>query len=423
MLLKLQNALSNKVDSVLCSKAKEIKFFACGPTVYDFIHIGNIRPNIVADLIIRVITFQEVKVNFMQNITDIDDKIIKKALLENKTEREISAYYMKDFIWCLNKMNLTIPYFYKVSVYIKSQISFIKKLISLNTAYLDQNQQVYFNTSSFTCAQAKNNIYGQLSNRKIKDQKSVRLIGKKDGKKNKFDFVLWKKTPFGISFPSPWGEGRPGWHTECATLNSIHFHNQTIDLHLGGTDLKFPHHENERIQYYAVTKKELAKVWIYNGHVNIEGSKISKSKGNHLPLSKLLKQDGSNALKLFFYTTRYTNPIQFSHDALQNAKKINTFLKKGFQKISLCFSERKIKTISTMKISQVQTHPKITFSNEWVLVLEALKNNLNTASAITILYQLTKLILQTSGKNIPRASTFILIANNFLGLSLQEWKK
>ncbi|ATQ35250.1 cysteinyl-tRNA synthetase [Mesoplasma entomophilum] len=305
---------------------KSINIYSCGPTIYDYIHIGNARPIILMDTLIRFLESNDVKVNFLQNITDIDDKIIEKALVENKTEKEITDKYLAAFLENLNKLNIRMPdKLIPISEKINEMNFFISELVKAEAAY-DVEGDVYFDIQKF----AKE--YGKLSNKKIDDLISGNRVEIDNKKMNPLDFNVWKKTNKGILFDSSFGKGRPGWHTECALLIDEYFKGQTIDIHSGGIDLQFPHHENERIQFIAKNNKELADIWMHNGHLTIDGEKMSKSLGNVMTLANFLNQYNSDILRWIFLSTYYRQPINISDDIIDQAnkfiQKINNLSKK-----------------------------------------------------------------------------------------------
>ncbi|MDE6894410.1 MAG: cysteine--tRNA ligase, partial [Malacoplasma sp.] len=310
--MKLYDYISQQNVEV-SSTNKTVKMYVCGPTVYNHVHIGNLRPIITFDVLNRLLIELGYKVIFIHNITDIDDKIINKALQEQKTEFEIAEFYEKKYLEILDvlnihKQNMLFP---KVSTHIKDIENYIKKIMENNFAYF-KNGDVYFNT-------LKSNQYGTISNKKIDDL----LIGEKSqlnsNKNNSQDFVLWKKTDIGLNWETEFSQGRPGWHTECACLINKYLGVQT-DIHGGGVDLKFPHHENENIQNIAVVGKPLARIWMHVGHLNINNEKMSKSLQNFILAKDLLKTESANTIRWFFYQTNFSNPLNFTTENLNNSK-------------------------------------------------------------------------------------------------------
>jgi cysteinyl-tRNA synthetase len=325
-ILKLRNSLTNKIDFVELDNNKEISMYLCGPTVYDHVHIGNMRPSLIFDIIARLLKEENVNFKYIQNITDIDDKIIEKAKIEEKTEESITSLYTNSYLDNFKKFNLIKPEFKSVTSNIKEIIKFIEKMIENKDAYILE-ENLLFNVKK------NEKEYGKLS------KQILEKLSKEDGRKvNKFkkkdekDFVLWKKTSEGINWETPWFKGRPGWHTECVTLIDKFFQKKTIDIHGGGKDLLFPHHENERIQYWAVNKRELSKIWIHFGHVNSKEEKMSKSLGNFITAKSFMEKYGSNVLKVFLLNSKYNEDIEINEKIIEQSisqvKKIENIIKK-----------------------------------------------------------------------------------------------
>lgn len=309
--MKLTLYINNK-NKYLKFNNPNISMYLCGPTVYNDIHIGNARPIIIFDVLNKLLKILNYKVNFLHNITDIDDKIIIKANEENKSEMELSNFYFLEYIKVLKKLNIRMDFkIEKVTDNINSIIDYIG-LIYKNGFSYEVFGDVYFDTS-------KVKKYGSLSGRIEKNSYQNSRIEKNDLKNNKNDFVLWKKTTSGLYWSSPWSNGRPGWHTECSCLISKYLGKQ-IDIHGGGIDLKFPHHENENAQNIAVNNISLSKVWLHIGHLNLNNEKMSKSKNNFYLVKDILNLYSSNAIRWFFYKTSYSNPLDFSWELLEQSK-------------------------------------------------------------------------------------------------------
>ncbi|WP_342268869.1 cysteine--tRNA ligase [Spiroplasma endosymbiont of Aspidapion aeneum] len=311
-MLQLFDALSKK--NIKLIDKKNINIYMCGPTVYDYIHIGNARPIFLADFILRYLELVDIKYNFLINVTDIDDKIIKRALDENVSENIISEKFTKYFINDLNSLKVIKPNnIIKVTDHVPEIIEFIQQLINKGAAYTNDGN-VYFNIKNFE------KEYGRLSNQTL----NMLIPGNKNEglnqKTNILDFALWKNTKEGIKYKSPWGYGRPGWHTECSVFNDLYF-NDTIDIHIGGIDLKFPHNENERIQFYAKNNIELSRIWVYNGHLSVNGFKMSKSLNNTLTIQDFILEYGVETLRFLFFNTNYKSPLNISKDVIDASKK------------------------------------------------------------------------------------------------------
>ncbi len=290
----------------------KVSIYVCGPTVYNHIHIGNIRPILTFDVLHRFLKFQKTEVNFIHNITDIDDKILNAAKQENIHELEYSNFYTKKYLEILENMNILTPSIHKVSDNMDDIIKFISELVDKGMAYkLDDG--IYLDV-------AKVEDYGSVSNMDIDKLESGKRIQVDDNKKNPNDFVLWKVKTDGILWDSPFGKGRPGWHTECVVLINK-FIKGTVNVHGGGVDLRFPHHENENAQFEALYNKPLADNWMHVGHLMIDNEKMSKSLGNFILMKDILDKWGSNAIRWFFYQTNYQKPLNYTVENMENAKK------------------------------------------------------------------------------------------------------
>lgn len=304
--MKIYNHLLNKKESL---ETKTLNIYVCGPTVYNHVHLGNIRPIIAFDVLNRTLKELGCEVNFVHNITDIDDKIIKKAKEENKSELDISSFYTDKYFDILDKLNIDKSNisFPKVSENIENIIEYIELLVNKGFAYFIDGD-VYFRTS-------KIKDYGKVSGMQIDELEDGSRIDQNNKKENVKDFTLWKKTDVGLNWETKYSKGRPGWHTECAVLINKYF-KQQADIHGGGVDLKFPHHENENAQNIAINNKPIAKLWMHVGHLNIDNTKMSKSLNNFVLAKDLLEKFNSNTIRWFFYQTSYSNPINYTYDLL-----------------------------------------------------------------------------------------------------------
>lgn len=292
---------------------KNVRMYVCGPTVYNHVHIGNIRPIITFDVLNRLLKTLGYNVTFIHNITDIDDKIIKKAKEENKNESEISEYYAAEYKKILNLLNIdeSNMHFPKVSENIDKIENYVKKIVDNGFAYIVDGD-VYFRTSKVL-------NYGEVSNKKVDELEVGEKSSSNEKKENEKDFVLWKKTTEGLNWETQFSVGRPGWHTECSCLIDEYFKDQ-VDIHGGGVDLKFPHHENENAQNVAVNNKPISRIWMHVGHLNIDDQKMSKSLNNFILAKNLLENYDANFVRWFFYQTSFTNPINFTYENIENAK-------------------------------------------------------------------------------------------------------
>ena len=305
--MKLQDTLSN-LEAELNTK-ETVKIYLCGVTVYDESHIGHARTIIVFDVLRKYLESKGIKVKFIQNFTDVDDKIINKAKLENISASQVSEKYIKHYFSDFDGLNVKRASNYpKATEHISDIIEFIKKLIETGSAYVSKNG-VYFSVPKFP-------DYGKLSKKKIDELQSGARIEVDEYKKNPLDFALWKFSEIDPVWDSPWGKGRPGWHIECSTM-SIKYLGDNFDIHGGGRDLIFPHHENEIAQSESFTQKQFAKIWMHVGMVTINGEKMSKSLGNVKSIKYVLDNWGPNVIRLFCLSGHYSKPIDYSEDLLK----------------------------------------------------------------------------------------------------------
>ncbi len=363
---------------------KEISLYVCGPTVYNHPHIGNMRPIVLFDVFNRVASIKN-KVTFVHNITDVDDKIIKASKDLNMTEKEVSKIYEDEYLNLLEKLNIKKPtYMPKVTENIDGMILFINELIEKGFAY-ESNGSVYFSVNDF-------NSYGKIDNLSLD-----KLIDNEvsDEKRDFKDFALWKKTKAGIKFNSPWSDGRPGWHTECAYFTKKYFGSDGIDVHGGGIDLKFPHHINEMAQYEALTGKPLAKAWSYVGHLTVDDVKMSKSKGNFVTANDFIKQYSANILRYILLSVNPLKPINLNDEVIKNSQNsLNKFinvLKKTLIDLSIN-STNQLDIVADKKF------------------VDYLEDNLDTTSALTHLMDMVKLL--NNEKELERKEKLV---GNFIG--------
>ncbi len=309
--MKIFNSYTNKLEEFVPRHKGKVNMYVCGPTVYNHIHIGNARPVIFFDTVRRYFEHRGYEVTYASNFTDVDDRIINTALQLGKSEKEITEYYIDEFLKAVKKVNSSTDYIQpKVTNYMDHIIEYIGLLIDKGYAY-QIDGDVYFRVDSVK-------EYGMLSNRKLDDMISGARIEINEKKENPLDFTLWKKTDVGIQFDSPFGEGRPGWHTECVAMIDDIF-GEEIDIHGGGSGLKFPHHENEIAHSLALNNHTIARYWMHNGLLNIGGSKMSKSEGKTV-LVKDLDID-PNVFRLFTLSTHYRSPIEYTDEVLMNYEK------------------------------------------------------------------------------------------------------
>lgn len=375
--MKVFNTLTNKKEEFIPIKQGEVSIYVCGPTVYNHAHIGNTRPLIVFDILRRTFEYLGYKVTFVSNFTDVDDKIIKAAKEEGITEKELTDKYIKAYNDIRSGLNLLFPtYSPRVTETMQPIIDFIQSLVDQGFAY-EVDGDVYFRVT-------KINEYGMLSGIKVEDliAGASERVDENDKKESSTDFALWKKTDEGIQFESPWSKGRPGWHTECVVMINDIFDDGRIDIHGGGQDLKFPHHENEIAQSMACHHHPIANVWMHNQMINIDNQKMSKSLGNVLWAKDLIETLGCNVFKWLMLSTHYRNPLNFTEEVL-------TSVKKEVEKVENVLKQ-------TSLYLQVQHYQQEEYSKETVdTMVEALSDDLNTSLALTQILNQVKVLNQS----------------------------
>ena len=369
--MKLSNTLTNKLEEVN-STGDVIKIYLCGVTVYDDCHIGHARTIIVFDVLRRFLEIQNAKVVFIQNFTDIDDKIITKASNEHTDAEQISKVYTDSYFRDFNALNVMRATSYpKVTEHIPDIIDFISKLIEKNKAYVGLNG-IYFKVKSY-------NGYGKLSKKDKESIFSGARIEVDESKDDPRDFALWKFSSSKPTWDTPWGRGRPGWHIECSVMASKYL-GVNIDIHGGGQDLIFPHHENEIAQSEGLFETQFSKLWMHVGMVTINSEKMSKSIGNTVKISELLKEVGPNVIRLFCISSHYTKPLDYTQDIINETKR-------RWDQISNAYYESEFRTRNSFIYETCNSFPRPLlneFTNYLSLFIEYLSNDLNFANAITV---------------------------------------
>ncbi len=377
MEVKLFNSLTNNVDVLKPLHENEVSIYCCGPTVYNDPHIGNARPPVVFDTLRRFLEYIGYNVKLVSNFTDVDDKIINKALEEGVSESVITERYIAAYKDVLSKLHVKPHYKNpRVTEYMEQIINYINDLVKCGAAYVIDGD-VFFRISSI-----KN--YGELSNVKMDDLVVGARIEENSKKESPLDFVLWKKTDVGIQWDSPWGKGRPGWHTECCVMIDSIFGGM-IDIHGGGFDLKFPHHENEIAQEKAHGHTKLANIWMHNGFVNFGEEKMSKSLGNVVLAKDAINQYGGNTLRLLILSTHYRAPVSLTDETI-NAS-INEL-----DKISKAYKQLVVK----IQLLGLDLDAKKANINDF---LSALADDFNTSNALSCLFATLKEANQELRKN------------------------
>ncbi len=380
MQVKLFNSMTNKVELFQPIRDGEVSMYVCGPTVYGYVHIGNLRPVVTFDVLRRFLTHVGYKVTYISNITDVDDKIIKAAQEEETTELELTRRYMENYFMCTDKIGSLRPtYTPLVTHNMDSMIAFVRRLEEMGFAYAVDGD-VYFRVN-------KVDHYGQLANISIEDLRVGARVEENKKKENPLDFALWKKTSEGISWDSPWGEGRPGWHTECVVLINQIYEDGLIDIHGGGFDLKFPHHENEIAQAKACFGHSLANYWMHNGFINIDNVKMSKSIGNVRLAKDLLEEYDGPVLRLAMLTSHYRAPLNFTEAVFDTAKKELAKIINPIRMANIRMQRFDLEYVETVETGLMNRF------------LEALADDLNTANALTVLFEVIKEINLVLRKN------------------------
>ena len=377
MEIKLFNSLTNNIDTLKPIKEGEISIYCCGPTVYGDAHVGNVRPPIVFDTFRRFLEYVGYNVKYVSNFTDVDDKIINKAIQENVSESVITEKYIKAYKDVLKALHVKPHYENpRVTEYMNQIIKYIEDLVNEGAAYVIDGD-VFFRISSV-------NNYGELSNIKKDDLVVGARIDENSKKESPLDFVLWKKTNQGIQWDSPWGKGRPGWHTECCVMINSIFKGM-IDIHGGGFDLKFPHHENEIAQSKAHDHNKIANIWMHNGFVNFGNEKMSKSLGNVILAKDAIEKYGGNLVRLLILSTYYRAPVSFTDETISSTKN-------ELEKIEKTYNQLAVK-IQLMHGNLNDNNVDI---NEF---LNALANDFNTSNALMCLFKEIKEANQLLRKN------------------------
>lgn len=373
--MKLYNTMTNKIEEFKTIEENKVKMYVCGPTVYNYIHLGNARPIVVFDTLARYFKHKGMEVEFVQNFTDVDDKIINKSIEEGTSASEVSEKYIKYFFEDINKLNILEsvkrP---KVTENMAEIIEIIQKLIDNGFAY-EKDGDVYFEVKKYK-------DYGKLSNQKIEELELGARIDVSEIKKNPVDFALWKKKKDGEPFwESPWGQGRPGWHIECSAMAKKYL-GDTFDIHGGGQDLVFPHHENEIAQSKCAYHGNFANYWLHNGFIQINGDKMSKSLGNFFLLREILEKFSGNVVRLFVLSTHYRKPINFSFENMEDTKKALQNIVKSMNKFEDIVKKCKNEKIENVKISEFSQRID-EFNKKFE---EAMDEDMNTPQALATIF-------------------------------------
>lgn len=379
MPLKIYNSLSKRKEEFKPLEDGHVRMYNCGPTVYDYFHIGNARNFITAETICRYLEHKGYKVTFIQNVTDIEDKIINKAKELGIQPSEVAERFTKAYFEDLKKLRTRTPDVSpKATEHVGDIINFVQKLLEKGIAY-QVGGDVYFEVSKFK-------DYGKLSGQRVEDTLAGARVEVDDRKRHPADFDLWKQAkPGEIGWESPWGMGRPGWHIECSVMSSKYL-GGTFDIHVGGNDLIFPHHENEIAQSEALTGKPLARYWVHNGMLQITGDKMSKSLGNIKSVRELLEQYDPDAIKLYLLSAHYRGPLELKSDSMDEARSALKRIRNCADLVSrLGNTETKV---SVEKLTGSEKELNDVIDMAYKRFEESMDDDFNTSSAIAAIFEL-----------------------------------
>ena len=376
--MRVFNTMTRQKEEFVPIKAGEVQMYVCGPTVYNYFHIGNARTFLVFDTVRRYLEYKGYKVNFVQNFTDIDDKMIKKANEENITVKELGDKYIEEYYKDADGLNIERatcnP---RATEYIEEIVSFIEDLINKGYAY-EVDGDVYFKTKRFE-------NYGKLSGQNLDELQLGARIDVDERKEEPMDFAIWKsEKPGEPSWDSPWGKGRPGWHIECSCM-AHKLLGETIDIHAGGTDLVFPHHENEIAQSEARTGKPFANYWMHSAYLNINNKKMSKSLNNFFTTREILGSYEAEIVRLFMLSAHYRTPLNFSQELLDSAKSSNERLYNAIGNLESLLEE-----VNSEELTEHERNYIETLNSYKTKFIEKMDDDFNTADAISVIFDLVK---------------------------------
>ena len=393
--MKIFNTLSRRKEEFVPIEPGKVKMYVCGPTVYNFIHIGNARPMIVFDTVRRYFEYKGYEVNYVSNFTDVDDKIIRKAIEEGVDAQTISERYIAECKKDMEMMNVKPATVHpKATEEICGMEEMIQELIDKGHAYVAKDGTVYFRTKSFK-------EYGKLSHKNLEDLQSgfreLKVTGEED-KEDPTDFVLWKPKKDGEPFwESPWCEGRPGWHIECSVMSKKYL-GDSIDIHAGGEDLVFPHHENEIAQSEAANGKPFAKYWMHNAFLNIDNKKMSKSLGNFRTVREISEQYDLQVLRFFMLSAHYRSPLNFSAELMEASRNGLERILTGVERLRDLLAKAEEKEMSGEERRNLETAAELVKKFE-----AAMDDDFNTADAISAIFEMVKLSNSTISEESSRA--------------------
>ena len=394
-MVRIYNSITRKKEEFVPLKEGQVSMYVCGPTVYNYIHIGNARPAIAFDTVRRYLEYKGYDVKYVSNFTDVDDKLIKAAQELKQTVPEVADRFIDAFFEDTGALNVKKATVHpRVMDHMPDIVDFIKVLIDKGHAY-ESNGDVYFKTRSF-------DDYGKLSHQSIDDLKVGARIETGDLKKDPLDFALWKKAKDGeINWDSPWGQGRPGWHIECSVMARQHL-GDTIDIHAGGQDLTFPHHENEIAQSECMTDKTFANYWMHNGYINIDNTKMSKSLGNFILVHDIIKEIEPNVLRYFMISVHYRSPINYNRELVEAARS-------SLERIQDAYHQAKERLDKAVK-DEIDEKVVTTIDDNVKLFESHMDDDFNTANAITAWHELTGNL----NKYLRQPSTSSVVLQKFI---------
>jgi len=414
--MKIYNTLTNREEEFVPIEPGKVKMYVCGPTVYNLMHIGNARPIIVFDTVRRYLEYKGYTVEFVSNFTDVDDKIIKRSVEEGVLASDISERYIKEARTDMEGLNvLPATNNPKATEEIDGMVDMIGNLIKKGNAY-ERNGSVYFKTRSFKS-------YGKLSNKNIDDLEAGARVVINDEKDDPLDFVLWKPKKEGEPFwASPWSDGRPGWHIECSVMSKKYLGDE-IDIHAGGEDLIFPHHENEIAQSESANGKQFAKYWMHNGFLRINNEKMSKSLGNFVTIRDVSKEYNLQVLRFFMLTAHYRGPVNFSRELMDSAKTGLERILTAVENLDFLTGKAADREIAEKEADILKK------ADEFKTAFEmAMDDDFNTADAITAVFGLAKLAnteasSECSVKFLTELKNKIINLCNVLGIKTEKEKE
>ena len=371
----LYNTMSRKKEELLPQQGKQVNIYACGPTVYNFIHIGNARPICAFDVLRRYLTWRGYTVKYVQNFTDVDDKIIKRANEEGISAAQVAEKYIAEYKTDAHGLNVMDADVHpQVTTCMQDIIDFVKALVDSGHAY-EADGDVYFRTASFP-------EYGKLSKNSMEDLQAGARIGVDERKESALDFAVWKAAKPGEPYwESPWGKGRPGWHIECSAMSRKYL-GDTLDIHCGGQDLIFPHHENEIAQSESVTGKPLANLWMHNGYINVDNKKMSKSLGNFFTAREVAEKYGYEVVRYMMVQAHYRSPINYCVELLDACKA-------SLERLYTC-RDTLDRAIANAPAGAADPDSLALFDQRKQAFITAMDDDLNTADGVSVLFDLVR---------------------------------